>query len=140
MNKIIFNPLFLVLFFFSCSKQKRIESKLNGFWRISKVYIEDGEGFFHDGNQYGQLQFSTNEKNCIGMVNYNYINQNGVVLHDSLKLNSKYQINAVEDRVLFLQNLNLYNFRILLLTKSDLQIEFYDLDNYRLTKFIFEKS
>jgi hypothetical protein len=74
------------------------------------------------------------------MVNYNYINQNGVVLHDSLKLNSKYQINAVEDRVLFLQNLNLYNFRILLLTKSDLQIEFYDLDNYRLTKFIFEKS
>ncbi|MFY7943912.1 MAG: hypothetical protein ACOVNZ_04990 [Crocinitomicaceae bacterium] len=124
----------------SCSKEKRINQRLNGNWKINLVSIEDSEGFyFEDTSAKGSINFSFEDSISSGMISYKFINSVGTTILDTLKLDSiYYQLNLDENRLYM--NQNLLNFRILLLTKSDLQLEYYDQANYRLKRFVLVKQ
>jgi hypothetical protein len=124
----------------SCSKEKRINQRLNGNWKINLVSIEDSEGFyFEDTSANGSINFSLEDSISFGLISYKFINSIGTTIHDSLKLDSiHYQLNLDENRLYM--NQNLFNFRVLLITKSDLQLEYYDQANYRLKRFVLVKQ
>ena len=135
-----FSFLFLFLLI-SCSKEKKIEKNINGVWKISLVKIDDSEGFSYiDTIPTGNLSFNSNNKNSLGKVNYSYKSLSGSVCNDSLKLEfANYIINSKKSRIYIIQNSDTIDCRILLLTPYDLQLEYYDLANYKLKRFVFQK-
>lgn len=140
MKRIIYLATFLI--FVSCSKEKSIERKLDGNWLVTKVRIQDGEGFTYDDSiPSGELSFNSENKLVSGKVKFDYSTITLASLEDSLLLNDfEYQLNADEDRF-FADSANLrYDFRILSITKSDLQIEYYDLQKYQLKRFVLVKK
>lgn len=140
MKRIIYLATFLI--FVACSKEKSIERKLDGNWLVTKVRIQDGEGFIYDDTiPNGELSFNAENKLISGKVKFDYSTITLASLEDSLLLNDfEYQLNADEDRF-FADSANLrYDFRILSITKSDLQIEYYDLQKYQLKRFVLVKK
>lgn len=140
MKRIIYLVIFLILV--ACSKEKSIERKLDGNWLVTKVRIQDSEGFTYDDSiPNGELSFNTENKLVSGKVKFDYSTITLASLEDSLLLNDfEYQLNAVEDRF-FADSANLrYDFRILSITKSDLQIEYYDLQKYQMKRFVLVKK
>jgi len=140
MNRII--AFFTFIIIFSCSKEKNIDRKLNGSWIVTKVRIMDGEGFIYfDSIPKGNLLFDVENKSILGQVNFDFLNNSSISFKDSLTLNSlKYDLDTKLGRFYVDNNGSFYNFRILLLTRTDLQIEFYDLQKYQMKRFVFAKK
>jgi hypothetical protein len=126
----------------SCSKEKIIENKLAGTWNVNKVIIEDGEGFFFEDNfPFGKFEFSTSEKKCNALVEFEYMTYQNQTISDLLVIDSTvYDFDEKIERLFLNDNQKSYDFRILLLTKTDLQLEYYDLVTFRLKRFILEKE
>lgn len=140
MKRILYLVIILVLF--SCSKEKSIERKLDGNWLVTKVRIQDSEGFTYDDSiPNGELSFNAANKLVSGKVKFDYSTITLASLEDSLQLNDfNYQLNTDEGRI-YADSANLrYDFRILSLTKSDLQIEYYDLQKYQMKRFVLVKK
>jgi hypothetical protein len=140
MKRILYLVILLVLF--SCSKEKSIERKLDGNWLVTKVRIQDGEGFTYDDSiPNGELSFNVQNKLVSGKVKFGYSTITLANLKDSLLLNNfLYQLNTDKGRF-YADSANLkYDFRILSLTKSDLQIEYYDINKYQLKRFVLVKK
>ena len=140
MKSIVYLVTFLILL--ACSKEKSIERKLDGNWLVTKVRIQDGEGFIYDDTiPSGELSFNAQNKLVSGKVKFDYSTISLTSLEDSLQLNDfDYQLNTEEDRF-FADSANLrYDFRILSITKSDLQIEYYDLQKYQMKRFVLVKN
>lgn len=139
--KRILNLLTLGIFF-SCSKEKIIERKLDGNWLVTKVRIQDSEGFTYDDSiPSGELSFNAENKVVSGKVKFDYSTITLASLEDSLQLNDcEYQLKASEDRFYANSTNSQYDFRILSLTKSDLQIEYYDLQKYQMKRFVLVKK
>jgi hypothetical protein len=140
MKSILYFGTFLILF--ACSKEKSIERKLDGNWLVTKVRIQDSEGFTYDDTiPSGELSFNAQNKLVSGKVKFDYSTISLTFLEDSLQLNDfDYQLNTEEDRF-FADSANLrYDFRILSITKSDLQIEYYDLQKYQMKRFVLVKK
>lgn len=140
MKRIIYLAIFLIVF--SCSKEKSIERKLDGNWLVTKVRIQDGEGFTYDDSiPSGELSFNSENKLVSGKVKFDYSTITLANLEDSLMLNDfVYQLNVDEGRF-YADSANMrYDFRILSITKSDLQIEYYDLHKYQLKRFVLVKK
>lgn len=140
MKRILYLVILLVLF--SCSKEKSIQRKLDGNWLVTKVRIQDGEGFTYDDTiPNGELSFNAENKLVSGKVKFDYSTITLASLEDSLQLNDfKYQLNTDEGRF-YADSANLrYDFRILSITKSDLQIEYYDLQKYQMKRFVLVKK
>jgi hypothetical protein len=127
---------------FSCSKEKSIERKLEGKWLVRKVRIEDGEGFIYDDTiPTGELNFEIQNKMVSGKIKFDYSTITLANFEDSLLLSDfKYRLDVDEVRF-YVDPTNLnYNFRILSLTKNDIQIEYYDLQKSQLKRFLFIKK
>jgi hypothetical protein len=140
MKSILYFGTFLILF--ACSKEKSIERKLDGNWLVTKVRIQDSEGFTYDDTiPSGELSFNAQNKRVSGKVNFDYSTISLTSLEDSLQLNDfDYQLNTDEGRF-YADSANLrYDFRILSITKSDLQIEYYDLQKYQMKRFVLVKK
>jgi hypothetical protein len=140
MKRIIYLAIFLILI--ACSKEKSIERKLDGNWLVTKVRIQDSEGFTYDDTiPNGELSFNASNKLVSGKVKFDYSTITLAILKDSLQLNDfNYQLNTDEGRF-YADSANLrYDFRILSLTKSDLQIEYYDLQKYQMKRFVLVKK
>ena len=140
MKSILYFGTFLILF--ACSKEKSIERKLDGNWLVTKVRIQDSEGFTYDDSiPSGELSFNAQNKLVSGKVNFDYSTISLTSLEDSLQLNDfDYQLNTDEGRF-YADSANLrYDFRILSITKSDLQIEYYDLQKYQMKRFVLVKK
>ena len=140
MKRIIYLATFLILV--ACSKEKSIERKLDGNWLVTKVRIQDSEGFTYDDSiPSGELSFNAQNKLVSGKVNFDYSTISLTSLEDSLQLNDfDYQLNTDEGRF-YADSANLrYDFRILSITKSDLQIEYYDLQKYQMKRFVLVKK
>jgi hypothetical protein len=137
-------PIIILLTFIycSCSKTDRIEKKLSGTWKISKVTIDDSEGFyFEDPKPIGIIAFDPENKTVSGKINFEYTNSALTFFKDSLHLASaKYQIDSKLTRLYVNSNGTTYDFRIILLTSTDLQIEFYDLQLYKQKRFVLVKQ
>jgi hypothetical protein len=132
--------MFLILS--ACSKEKRVERKLEGNWLVTKVRIQDSEGFTYDDSiPSGELSFNPQNKLISGKIKFDYSTISLTSFEDSLQLNNfDYQLNTVEGSF-YADSANLgYDFRILSITKGDLQIEYYDLQKYQLKRFVLVKK
>ncbi len=140
MKRVLYLFMFLILS--ACSKEKRVERKLEGNWLVTKVRIQDSEGFTYDDSiPNGELSFNTQNKLVSGKIVFDYSTISLSSHEDSLQLNDfDYQLDTDEGRF-YADSANLrYDFRILSVTKSDLQIEYYDLQKYQLKRFVLVKK
>ncbi len=126
---------------FSCSKEKKYYKLINGNWKVTKVRIENGEGFtYEDSLPNGKLSFNSSSNLGVGKIEYQNTLFSGALLKDSLAINSKkFQINSKNNRLYLIENTDTIDFRIILLTPYDLQLEYYDNLNFKLKRFVFQK-
>ena len=126
----------------SCSKEKQFSKKLDGNWKVDFLQVQDGEGFMYfDSLPKGTFTFHSDQKVISAIVAYQYVNLNGFNIKDSFKVNHEnYHFNSKFDRILFNQNSDSINARIILLTKKSMEFEYYDLNKYNLVRFILSKD
>ena len=135
--------LFLLSFFslLSCTKESRLENSLHGNWTLSRMQVTDG-----------QLQ-QTIIDDPIGEVYFNFENAyvsggcifslpiNGGMYQFEIDFSSpNLSLDAIGRTLLFGQDEYLNTYKIILVTKRDLVLEYYDALNFQLRKFIFVKQ
>ena len=139
--------LFLILVLYSCSKENRAYNKLEGIWEVTQARIVDGQGFtFYDDSPTGTIEFQSNTKVCSATFAFSYENLSEVplIIYDTLDYNSAtFMINNKGVQLEIFQggfgSLS-DKFRIIVLTKEALVIEYYDYLNYKLKRFTLRKK
>ena len=138
---------FLILVLYSCSKENRAYNKLDGIWEVTQARIVDGEGFsFYDYSPVGTIEFIENTKVCTANLTFSYQNLSEVplIIYDTLDYNSAaFMINNKGGELEVFQDVfgSLSDkFRIIVLTKDALVIEYYDYKNYKLKRFTLRKK
>ena len=138
----LFGILFLCCFgVFSCTKSKRVERKIQGEWVLKEMRIIDGQGFTHYLDAVsGSLTLDFDDQISEGLVSFQIesINNNQLFTNnfsgDSLEYNA-------DLNVLYMgENPERRVFSLVLHNSRGLVIEYYDLLNYQLRKFIFTRS
>ena len=131
-----------IMFLVSCSKEKRVGEKLNGTWTVDFMQIQDGEGFtYFDSIPNGSFTFVSDLNSISSNVSYQYTNLDGFIIKDTFKLEQeKYVFNSQLDRICFNDISDSINARIILLTKKSMELEYYDLNKFRLVRFILSKD
>ena len=126
----------------SCSKENQVSKKLDGNWKVDFLQVQDGEGFMYfDSLPNGSFNFLSNENLINANVAYQYVNLNGFSVKDTFKVNQEnYFFNSKLDRIFFNVNSDSINARIILLTYKSMELEYYDLNKYRLVRFILSKD
>ena len=139
--------LILIVFLFACSKEKQAYNKLDGIWEVTQARIVDGEGFsFYDYSPVGTIEFIENTKVCTANLTFSYQNLSEVplIIYGSLDYNSAaFMINTKGEQLEIIQGgfgNFLDKFRIIVLTKDALVIEYYDYLNYKLKRFTLRKK
>lgn len=139
--------LILIVFLFACSKENRAYNKLDGIWEVTQARIEDGQGFtFYDDSPSGTIDFQSNTKVCSATFAFSYQNLSEVplIIYDTLDYNSATFVlnNKGEQLELFQGAFGSLSdkFRIMVLTKDALVIEYYDYLNYKLKRFTLRKK
>ena len=135
--------LFIILMLLdSCSKEKQVSKKLNGNWKVDFLQVQDGEGFMYfDSLPNGSFSFLSDQKVINANVSYQYINLNGFSIKDTFKVSQEnYIFNSKLDRIFFNDISDSINARIILLTKKSMELEYYDLNKFRLVRFILSKD
>ncbi len=141
---ILFLSVFL-LSLISCDKQRRTTKKIDGEWEISVYKITDTEGLAEYAVCSGSYVFTSCINKSIACdytcnLTFNFPSNTGISIEtgtfeilpdgefmDVTCLNSLNEI------------ISIYNYRILTLTKTDLQLEYRDL-NSKLHSLIFKKK
>jgi len=134
--------LISLLILCSCQKEPIVNKKLDGKWNVSTMRIEDEEGFtFYDSNPQGTFEFNKSQNHVSASVSYSYQNLEGFTISDAFTLNqNKYSFYSDSKRILIQNSLDTIDARIILLTKNDMQLEYYDLIKFRLVRFILSKD
>ena len=139
--------LFLILVLYACSKEKQAYNKLDGIWEVTQARIVDGQGFtFYDDSPTGTIEFQSNTKVCSATFAFSYENLSEVplIIYGTLDYNSAtFVLNNNGEQLEIFQggfgNLS-DKFRIIVLTKDALVIEYYDYLNYKLNRFTLRKK
>ena len=139
--------LFLILVLYACSKEKQAYNKLDGIWEVTQARIVDGQGFtFYDDSPTGTIEFQLNTKVCSATFAFSYQNLSEVplMIYDTLDYNSAiFVLNNKGEQLEIIQggfgSLS-DKFRIIVLTKDALVIEYYDYLNYKLKRFTLRKK
>jgi len=139
--------LFLILVLYSCSKENRAYNKLEGIWEVTQARIVDGQGFtFYDDSPTGTIEFQSNSKVCSATFAFSYENLSEVplIIYDTLDYNSATFIlnNKGGELEVFQGGFGSLSdkFRIIVLTKDALVMEYYDYTNYKLKRFTLRKK
>jgi len=139
--------LILIGFLSACSKEKQAYNKLDGIWEVTQARIVDGQGFtFYDDSPTGTIEFQSNTKVCSATFAFSYENLSEVplIIYDTLDYNSATFIlnNKGEQLEIFQGGFGSLSdkFRIIVLTKDALLIEYYDYLNYKLKRFTLRKK
>ena len=139
--------LILIVFLFACSKENRAYNKLFGIWEVTQARIVDGQGFtFYDDFPSGTIEFQSNTKVCSATFAFSYENLSEVplIIYDTLDYNSAtFVLNNKGEELEIIQGgfgNFLDKFRIIVLTKDALVIEYYDYLNYKLKRFTLRKK
>ena len=139
--------LTLIVFLFACSKENRAYNKLDGIWEVTQARIVDGQGFtFYDYSPVGTIEFIENTKVCTANLTFSYENLSEVpfIIYDTLDYNSVTFIlnNKGGELEVFQDGFGSLSdkFRIIVLTKDSLVIEYYDYLNYKLKRFTLRKK
>jgi len=131
----------VLLIISSCSKEKRATNRLEGSWVLNEMRVVDGEGFTHYiDNPEGNLILNFQNQISQGMVMfYDEDISNGQLFTndfsgDSVRL-------EIDDNLIYLgENIHRHSYSIILLSSKDLIIEYYDVANFQMRKFIFTKD
>ena len=126
---------------FACTKTKRVECKIQGEWVLKEMRIIDGQGFTHYLDAVsGSLYLDFDNEISEGLVSFQIesINNNQLFINnfsgDSLEYNA-------DLNVLYMgENQERRVFSLILHNSRDLVVEYYDLLNYQLRKFIFTRG
>ena len=135
------NLFVLIAVVMSCSKQKRIENRLDGYWEVEEMRVIDGQGFTHYiGNAVGGISLNFDSNTSDGLVSFQtqYINEGQVFPFD---FSGDSLILDLEKEALIMgENDNRTTFSIVMHTPKDLVLEYYDFNHYQLRKYIFRKN
>ena len=138
MKKYIF-VIFLLHLLLSCSKEHSFKKKLNGTWQIQLVKYQDNEGFsFYDEQAFGSLVFDDSQL-VSGAVTSSFTGNSGQ-LTDTFQLAGHYFLNLKNEEINFVLGQDTLISRLLLLTNTDLELEYYNALKSRRVRYMFKKS
>ena len=139
MNRFIF-----ILFLFcvcSCTKSVRFQNRLDGNWIIERIKVTDGQGDTHIiENAEGQLSLDFTNAVSAGSCNFT-LEFNSIIYPFELSFDgNNLVLNESKERLDFGGGAFRNTYQVILLTKRDLVLEYYDPLNFQLRKFIFVKE
>lgn len=122
----------------ACNKEKRYERYLQGTWTSTMVRLQDYDGFtFFDQVPSGTLTFSgTTVK---GSVISSFATFQGAFT-DTLNLDANFDILLQDNELNWMQNGDTLKNRIFVLTRDNLEIEYYDVPTQKRYRYVFEKN
>ena len=133
-----FIPLICLITLFSCSKENSFKKKLNGTWQIQLVKYQDNEGFsFYDEQAVGTLVFDDAQL-VNGTVSSSFAGNSGQLL-DTFQLAGHYFLTLKNEEINFVLGQDTLKARLLLLTNSDLEFEYYNALKSKRVRYIFKK-
>ena len=122
----------------SCSKENLFKKKLNGTWQIQLVKYQDNEGFsFYDEQALGNLVFDDAQL-VNGTVSSSFTGNSGQ-LTDTFQLAGHYFLNLKNEEINFVIGQDTLITRLLLLTNTDLEFEYYNVLKSKRMRYIFKK-
>jgi len=136
---ILFSLLFLVT---SCNKSKAQLKRIDGNWRVELARISVGEGFtFYDSLPDGELSISSSLGKINGRLDFVYSEFGVGQVQDSfVTKNATFTLNEKGDRMKVFRGNDTIDMRILLSSKKNLELEYYDYLQYRLRRFSLRKN
>lgn len=122
----------------ACNKEKRFSRYLQGTWKCSMVRLQNVDGFtFFDHAPNGNLSFSGNSVQGLVVTDFTTFQGNAV---DSLNLNGTFTMDLAQSELNWIQNNDTLNNRIFVITRDNLEVEYFDeMSNQRL-RYVFEKQ
>ena len=133
-----FIPLICLFTLFSCSKEKRYTKALKGAWQIQLVKYQDNEGFsFYDEQAVGSLVLDDAQL-VSGAVTSSFTGNSGQ-LTDTFQVAGHYFLNLKNEEINFVLGQDTLITRLLLLTNTDLEFEYYNPIKSKRVRYIFKK-
>lgn len=138
MKKSLLLLIFLSGLVLSCNKEKRYNRYLQGTWKCSLVRLQNMDGFtFFDQSPIGELTFSGTSVQGLVVSDFTTFQGNAV---DSLNLNGTFTMDLSQSELNWIQNNDTLNNRIFVITRDNLEVEYFDgMSNQRL-RYVFEKQ
>jgi uncharacterized protein YyaL (SSP411 family) len=131
-------PLLCLITLFSCSKEKRYTKALKGTWQIELVKLQDNEGFsFFDKQAVGSLVIGDNQ--LVSGAIYSSFAGNSGQLMDTFQLAGHYYLSLKNEEINFVLGQDTLKARLLLLTNTDLEFEYYNALKSNRVRYIFKK-
>jgi hypothetical protein len=123
---------------FSCSKEKRYTKAIKGTWQIELVKLQDNEGFsFFDKHAVGSLVIDDDQL-VNGAIYSSFAGNSGQLL-DTFQLAGQYFLTLKNEEINFVLGQDTLKARLLLLTNSDLEFEYYNTLKSKRVRYIFKK-
>ena len=133
-----FIPLICLITLFSCSKENSYKKELSGTWKIQLVKYQDNEGFsFFDKQAVGNLVFDDAQM-VSGSVTSSFTGNSGQ-LTDTFQLAGHYFLTLKNEEINFVIGQDTLITRLLLLTNTDLEFEYYNALKAKRMRYIFKK-
>jgi uncharacterized protein YyaL (SSP411 family) len=133
-----FIPLICLITLFSCSKEKRYTKALKGIWQIELVKLQDNEGFsFFDKHAVGSLVIDDDQ--LVSGAIYSSFAGNSGQLMDTFQLAGHYFLTLKNEEINFVLGQDTLKARLLLLTNTDLEFEYYNALKSKRVRYIFKK-
>jgi len=133
-----FIPLLCLITLFSCSKEKRYTKALVGTWQIELVKLQDNEGFsFFDEQAVGSLVIDDDQL-VSGAIYSSFAGNSGQLL-DTFQLAGHYFLTLKNEEINFKLGQDTLKARLLLLTNTDLEFEYYNALKSKRMRYIFKK-
>lgn len=142
MRKIAYIFATVIFLLSSCNKQKAQLKRIDGNWRVELTRISIGEGFtFYDSLPEGEISISSNSGKINGRLDFVY-NEFGVdqVQDSFVTKNATFTLNEKGNRMKVFREYDTIDMRILLSSKKNLELEYYDYQQYRLRRFALRKN
>ena len=131
-------PFICLITLFSCSKEKRYTKALKGTWQIELVKLQDNEGFsFFDKQAVGSLVIDDDQL-VSGAIYSSFAGNSGQLL-DTFQLAGHYFLTLKNEEINFVLGQDTLKARLLLLTNSDLEFEYYNALKSKRVRYIFKK-
>jgi hypothetical protein len=123
----------------SCSKENSFKKKLSGTWQIQLVKYQDNEGFsFYDEQAVGSLVFDDAQL-VNGTVSSSFTGNSGQ-LTDTFQLAGYYFLNLKNEEINFVLGQDTLITRLLLITNTDLEFEYYNALKSKRVRYMFKKN
>ncbi len=115
-------------------------NKLEGKWELVGMRVIDGEGFTHYvGNFEGELVLDFESLTSIGEASFHDEDLSGGQAFTNNFSGDSVRLEVDQDLIYIGENTDRHSFSILLSTRKELILEYYDTGNFQMRKFIFTR-